>query len=323
MISIKKELNKYRIDIKGGYIIVGVSGGPDSMCLLHNLINYNCNIIVCHVNYGLRGKDSDKDEELVRKFCLKNKIKCHILKYHRKKQDENTLRDFRYAFFRKMFKKYNTNSTCAKASIDGLIAVAHNADDQIETILMNFIRGASLKGLGGMNLLSGEIIRPLLHVSRDEITKYLKKNNIPYRIDKTNRNTIFFRNKIRNELIPVLCAYNPNITDSINRNAEVFRDLYQFIDDFSLLLFSSISTCKKNTVEIDYKKWILLPKAMKTEVLKQSIIKIVGNLQDLQSVQLKEITEMLTNNISSGKKELLKNLSIEEKYDIIVVKLKS
>ncbi|TRZ77163.1 tRNA lysidine(34) synthetase TilS [bacterium] len=310
MIDIKKELNKYRIDLKDQDIIIGVSGGPDSMCLLHNITSCDCNIIVCHVNYGLRGKDSDKDEILVKEFCEKNKIKWHIIKYTSKKHDENTLRDFRYDFFREISVKYSTN----------FIAVAHNSNDQAETILMNFIRGASLRGLGGMKFISEDIIRPLLHISRDEIMEYLKKHNIPYRIDKTNENNDFFRNKIRNELIPLLSVYNPNILNSLNRNSEVFRDLQQFIDDYAILLLASIGIKKENSIEIDYKRWVLLPKAIKIEVLKQTIMKIMGNLQDLQAVQLKEITEMLTNKVPYGKKKLLKNLSIEEKYGKIVVK---
>jgi len=310
MIDIKNEFKKYRIDIKDKIFITGVSGGPDSMCLLHLLYNHNCKIIVCHVNYGLRGENSDKDEKLVRDFCLKNNIECHISKYRGKKRDENTLRNFRYDFFKKVGKTISISSPI-------FIAVAHNSDDQIETILMNFIRGASLKGLGGMNFLSGKIVRPLLNVSRDEIMKYLKKYDIPYRIDQTNKNNVFFRNRIRNELIPLLKEYNPNIADTIRRNSDIFSDLQQFIDDYSNLLLASIGIFKKNRIEIDYKKWILLPKTMKAEVLKRAIIKIMGNLQDLQAIQLKEVVEMLTNEIPSGKKELLKGLSIEEKYDKI------
>jgi len=305
MISIKKELKKYRIDLKNQCIIAGISGGPDSMCLLHLLYNYGCDITACHVNYGLRGDDSDKDEKLVREFCQENNIKCNVLKYHGKKQDENTLRNFRYDFF--------------KSTKPDFIAIAHNADDQTETILMNFIRGASLRGLGGMKFISESIIRPLLHVSRDDIMKYLKKYDIPYRIDKTNENNLFFRNKIRNELIPILNKYNPNISDTIRRNSEIFRDLQQFIDDYADLLLSSMGTHIKNGIEIDYKKWILLPMAIKNEVLKQAIIKIIGNSQDLQAKQIKETVEMLINKVPSGKKILLKNLSIEEKYGKIIV----
>jgi len=312
MIDIKSEFNKYRIDVKSRSFIVGVSGGPDSMCLLHLLMSCNCEIIVCHINYGLREKNSDKDEELVKEFCSKNDIKCYVLRYYGKKHDENTLRNFRYAFFRKIGKTIIPSDSA-------LIAIAHNSNDQAETILMNFIRGASLKGLGGMKFLSEDIVRPLLSVSRDEILKYLKKHDIPYRIDQTNKNDIFFRNRIRNELVPILKKYNPNVLNTINNNSDIFRDLQQFIGDYSDLLLASMAVTQKNSIEIDYKKWILSPKAIKMEVLKRAIMKIMGNLRDLQAIQLKEVVEMLTNKTPSGKKTLLKNLSIEEKYDKIVI----
>jgi len=314
-------INKFKKIIENKNIIIGVSGGPDSVCLLYLFNNlkkdWNLKLSVCHINYGLRGADSDKDEKIVCQICQEKKIKCYILncrdRFKNINKNENSLRDIRYNFFKEIKEKINAD----------YIAVAHNIDDQAETILMKFIRGASLRGLGGMNFLSGFIIRPLLGFNRREILEFLEKNKINYRIDKTNLEENYLRNKIRNNLIPLLeKEYNPNFKNTIVRNSEILRNANIFIQEYSNLILKNISKINENLIEIDYKKWLLLPVALKFETIRISIEKLLGNIQDIDYTHLNEIIGMLTNRIPFGKKEIIKNLSIKEKYAKIVVECK-
>lgn len=314
-------IDKYISILKNKRIIAGISGGPDSMCLLDLLIKensrLNLKISACHVNYSLRGLDSQKDEELVKKVCEKSDIECFILNYKKEfnkiSEDENALRKVRYDFFRKIKEKSGAD----------LIALAHNSDDQAETILLNFLRGGSLKGLSGMDFLQKDIIRPLLEFSRDEIMEYIKENKIKYRIDKSNLSKKYTRNKIRLDLMPFLKKeFNPNIKDTVIRNAEVLRNINQFLESYTDIIIKNISKKLKNGIEIDYKKWLLLPGALKYETIKLSIKEILGDVTDIDFNFLKEAVGMLVNKIPFGKKEFNKKLIILEKNDkITIVKL--
>lgn len=310
-------INKFRKILENKHILIGVSGGPDSMCLLY-LLNglkkeWNLKLSAAHVNYCLRGKDSEKDEKLAEKICKDLQIDFYSLKLKKEqiiKKDENSLRDIRYDFFKKI--KENSGAD--------YIAAAHNSDDQAETVLMRFIRGSSAKGLGGMEYLSGKLIRPLLDISREEILKYLKENKIEYRTDKTNLGEKYLRSKIRNKLIPLLeKEYNPNIKQTLGRNSQILKNINDFIYNYSSLVFGSISKIENKIIKIDYKKWLLLQEAVRMEVLKIAIKKIAGSLKDVEFAHLNEIISMLENKIPIGEKKIIKHLSIKEKYDTIEI----
>lgn len=321
--DIQKKLKKYGIKLDNKHIIAAVSGGPDSVCLLYLLNSLKdklkLNLEVCHVNYKLRGLDSDEDEKLVKKICDNFAIKCHILvcdKLNLSAINENILRNIRYEFFEEVRIKTKAD----------LIAVAHNADDQVETVIMKFLRGASIKGLGGMRINSGFIIRPLLNIWKKDILDFLNKNKIDFRIDKSNFQEIYTRNKIRNRLIPMLeREYNPNIKETIKRNSEIMRDLEDFISSYAGLALLNISKINKENgrgkvMEIRYKEWLLLNEGLKFEILRLAIEKICGKFADISYSQLSEAVNMLANKIPFGKKEILKGLSIQEKYDKITIR---
>src|SRR3990172_7244828 len=185
--KIQENIFHYELFGRGAKIIIGVSGGPDSVCLLDALYKlknkYDLRLIVAHVNYGLRGKDSDRDEQFVKNLAKKYILPIEILRSRTIKSlknrtaiSENKLRDIRYEFFEKARGKCRANR----------IAVAHNLNDQAETILMRILRGTGLRGLGAIKFKSNNIIRPLLNIPRKEIIAYLRKNKIPFRLDKTN-----------------------------------------------------------------------------------------------------------------------------------------
>ena len=207
--------------------LVGVSGGRDSTALLFGLhsLGYR-KLIVCHLNHRLRGSAADADSLFVsataRKFHYPFDLGEADVRAHaagQKLSIETAARDLRYAFFR----------TCAKAHRCRRIFLAHHADDQIETCLFNFLRGTGAAGLAGMKPLAHarglEIIRPMLGITRGEITAFVTEHNVPYREDATNASSAQTRNRIRDRVMPAIeRAFGPSFRASILRAAEILRD---------------------------------------------------------------------------------------------------
>jgi tRNA(Ile)-lysidine synthase len=300
---------------KNSKIIVGVSGGPDSTCLLDMLCRlkdkYNLELITAHVNYGLRGKDSQKDEEFVRKLAEKYGIKIYTLSpaLSRKRArrnllpSENNLREIRYAFFEKLRKKNSFDS----------IAVAHNLDDQVETFLMRIIRGAGLAGLAAMKYKNNKIIRPLLGTNRKEILKYLKENKLKYRIDKTNKSSAFFRNKIRNKLIPYLEEnFNPQIKKTI------FDASVSIGEDYNLISEISQEAYQKNK-ELSVKKILSLHPAFQKRVLLQAVEEKAGTLKDIEASHIEELIKALKSTKNKSQIVLFKGLKFIRKGDKVTI----
>lgn len=239
--NIQNTAHRFDLWKHGDKILIAVSGGPDSMCLLDTLFclskKYDWALHIAHVNYQLRGIDSDTDEALVRERAKFYTIPISVL--HPKKPEktnnlEARLRDIRYAFFEK---------TRAKLEFDS-IAIAHHRDDQAETFLLRLIRGAGLHGLGAMRPKDGALIRPLLLIPRTDILEYLKEKNIPYRLDKSNADPRFTRNRIRHELLPLLETFNPNIRETLGNTSLSLADDADILASF---LKKNVSHTKKET----------------------------------------------------------------------------
>ncbi|MEQ8154144.1 MAG: tRNA lysidine(34) synthetase TilS [Clostridiaceae bacterium] len=216
----------------GDRVLVALSGGPDSVCLF-NLIWEMKEILgieigAAHVNHMMRGKEADEDELYVREICKSRNIPCYFKKININKiakekgiSSEMAGRDERYSFFSEIKEKYAYNK----------IALAHNANDQAETILMRLMRGSGLEGLTGIKAKRESIyIRPVLNCSRDEIEAYCEEKNLKPRIDKTNLENIYSRNKVRLELIPYIKEnFNPDIINTINRIGKLLDKDNEFI----------------------------------------------------------------------------------------------
>ncbi len=206
--------------------ILGISGGPDSVCLLDIFAylqhKYDFHITLAHVNYRLRGRDSDADEAFVKELACHYDLPLFILHpdITEKNNLEERLRDIRYQFFETI-----REETRAKH-----IVTAHHEDDQAETFLLHLFRGSGLRGLSAMRPKNGMLIRPLLNTSRAEILDYLKKRKLSFRTDKSNDSDTFLRNKIRNTLIPLLEKnYAPGLRKNLGKTASLLAE------DFSLL----------------------------------------------------------------------------------------
>ncbi len=290
-------------------IILGVSGGPDSACLLDIFCRlkekYPLELAIAHVNYGLRGADSEKDEEFVRKLAEKYALKIHILKpaVHSKINLEEKLREIRYDFFEKMRQENGFD----------LIAVAHNSDDQTETFLMRVLRGSGLAGLGAMRHKNGKIIRPLLSISRQEILEYLKERDLRHRTDKTNKTDLFLRNKIRNKLIPYLeNNFNPNIRKTIS-DATI-----SIAEDYSLISETAEKFFMKNK-DLSVKKLSRLHPSLLKQVLLRAAKRIDPDMKDIEAGFVEEMTKIVRSTKNKPQIVVSKRLKLTRKGDKVTI----
>lgn len=217
VLIIEKFIKEQKLLSQSDKIVVGTSGGADSIALLDILhkLNYEC--IVAHCNFHLRGQESYRDEYFVEKVAGKYNMKYLVANFDTKKYIEEesislemAARELRYAWFEKIRVESNAQK----------IAVAHQQDDSVETILINLIRGTGIKGLTGITPINGNIVRPLLAINRDEIMTYLSDNNLDFIEDSTNKQDIYTRNKIRLNIIPLLKTINPSVSESIIRTSQ-------------------------------------------------------------------------------------------------------
>lgn len=210
----------------GDKVVAAVSGGPDSVALLGTLImlsrEYNISLIAAHFNHGLRGRESDEEEVFVRRLCRAMGVTfesgyCDISALSEIKRGslEDICRNERYKFLENVRKKHNADK----------IALGHNLNDQAETVVMKFLRGSGTAGLRGILPVRDEIyIRPLVAVNREEILKFLKKEELDYVVDSSNSENRYLRNRIRNTLIPLLKEnYNPCLEETLGRMSEIIR----------------------------------------------------------------------------------------------------
>lgn len=282
----KEVLNNLKIINHTDKIIVGVSGGEDSMCLLHLLINHlpKENIIVAHVNHNIRS-ESASDLEFVKKYSLKNDVKFEsTVLPNDKNYNESELRNMRYDFFKSIMHKYKAT----------YLLTAHHGDDLIETILMRLTRGSSLKGYAGIELLSikddYKILRPLLSVSKEQIKDYIKKNNINYVYDNTNDTDEYTRNRYRHHVIFFLKEENNKVHEKYLSFSKELLEYNELIDNLV------IKDIKKN----GYPNYNLEGFAEKEPLLQRKIIEKIlhytykDNINHLNKKHVSKILEIIT-----------------------------
>lgn len=274
-------------------IVVAVSGGPDSVCLLDILSklreDLHIELIVAHLNHGLRGSDSDQDERFVKDLSEKAGVPCHtkkieLYKIRDGRSIEEAARDERYGFLYDVLKDTNAQK----------IATAHHMDDQAETFFINLLRGSGPKGLSGIPERSddGKIIRPLLELRRYEILRYLKDLNLPYRVDKSNLDKRYLRNTIRHELMPMLLKIQPQIVEHIHTLSKILKEEDRFLDELvgSKISFSCHEKDKK--ISIQRNTILTLPEALKPRAIR-FLIGQISTLKRLSHIHVEKIVEML------------------------------
>ena len=260
--KVQKTIKDHELFSEGDSVVIGVSGGPDSICLLHILFSlsaeiYHLDLHVVHVNHQLRGKDADEDERYVREFCKTRNIPCHVYRFdvskiakEEKLSTEDAGRRLRYQAFEEVRESVKIGADVGNAgSRKCVIAVAQNANDQAETVLMRLMRGAGLTGMGGMEYKREDgVIRPLLDATREEIEGYCEDQRLFPRIDETNLQTDYTRNRIRLELLPYIKQnFNENIVQTLNRFAAICREDARVLDEQATALVDcGIATVKQS-----------------------------------------------------------------------------
>ena len=215
---------------RGERILVGFSGGADSTALMlalwHMKSKFGFSLLAAHVNYNLRGKDSKEDEAFVKQFCFHRNISLVVkdVKITSESNLENHAREIRFKYFNQLRKIYKVNK----------IALGHNREDQVETMLYRMFRGTGYTGIKGISPITGNIIHPLLSFSRSDIVEYLQNEKITWREDESNKDSIYSRNKIRNELIPwVQEKLNPQVIDKLYNAAEIFTETDDILQELA------------------------------------------------------------------------------------------
>ena len=242
--EVQQTIEKYNMFDNGDTVVVGVSGGADSVMLLHCLNTlrdkYNLHLIVAHVNHKIRPGDAESDAQFVESLCKEWGIEFHLREENIKAlaeetgmSEEEAGRFVRYNFFRELCMDEDGNYI-------GKIATAHNANDNVETVLMRFMRGTGIQGLSGISYKRDNIVRPILGVTRADIEAYIEENGLTHITDKTNFESIYTRNKIRLELIPFMQEmFNPNLIETITNNIQTYREDTEFIDGLVKKAFNS------------------------------------------------------------------------------------
>lgn len=217
-------ISKHKLLTSISKVIVGVSGGADSIALLHFLHQNGYECIAAHCNFHLRGEESNRDEQFVREFCRNLQIPVEITEFETERiarenkiSIEMAARELRYRWFEELRILHSADEIC----------VAHHRDDSVETLLLNLIRGTGIRGLTGIAPRNGHIVRPFLGVNRSEIEEYILQNSLTFVNDSTNTETVYLRNKIRLEILPKLEEINPSVRDTIERTSDNLRSVEQ------------------------------------------------------------------------------------------------
>lgn len=313
--KVLETINKYNLIENGDKLVLGVSGGPDSISMLNilneirqdNKINLNFKIVVAHINHMIR--DEAKDDELyVKEYCNKNNIEFYSKSIDVKKLantnkigTEEAGRNVRYEFFNEILEKTHSNK----------IAIAHNKNDNAETMIMNIIRGSGVSGLKGIEAKRGIYIRPLIECERTEIENYCEEQKLDPRIDKTNFENEYTRNKIRNIVIPyVKKEFNPNIVNTLERLSDLVKEEEDYIEKQVLNIYGNIVIeQRKKEIILDLKKFNSQEKVIKSRLILYTITRLFGTSQGIEKIHIEDIIKLCSNNI--GNKYLTPNKKIK------------
>lgn len=313
--EVLKTIKKYNLIESGDKLVLGVSGGPDSISMLNVLreiaedetIDLKFQIVVSHINHNIR-KEAKEDEEFVKKYCDENNIKFFSKSIDVEKIANNSKigieeagRKVRYEFFDEVLKETNSNK----------IAIAHNKNDKVETMIMNVLRGSGLLGLKGIEPKRGKYIRPLIEIEREKIEEYCEEKNLNPRIDKTNFDNTYSRNKVRNVVIPYIKQeFNPNIIKTLDRLSELVKEEDTYVEKQVEKAYKEIFIEENNEeIILNLKKFNNYEKVIKSRIVLYTITRLFGSSKGIEKIHIDDILKLCKNNI--GNKFLTPNKNLK------------
>ncbi len=308
-LKVKYLIQQHSLILPGQVVVVGVSGGADSVCLLHILAKWQdelgIELHIAHLNHQLRGAESEADARYVASLADRLGIPVIVgrrdvaaYKAERGCSMEEAARELRYDFL-------------TQVAIDtgaGRVAVGHTRDDQVETVLMHILRGTGTSGLRGLEPCSPVpfyrskskakelrllVIRPLLEITRDETMKYCREHQLEPRMDSSNLSLSFFRNRIRMELLPLLRKYNPRIDETLLRMSGIAGDDACFVEQQALQLWDRVARQKDNAIYLDKKKTSALPVALQRQLVRLAAYRVLGDTRDIEAIHIEAIRDLL------------------------------
>lgn len=310
---------KYGLVIPGDRVVVAVSGGPDSVCLLDILYSLrrdlNMELVVAHVDHGLRPAEDQEETRFVAALAEARNLPFETERVHIDPAGgslEDRARKARYQFLEEV-------SICFSAQ---KIALGHQRNDQAETVLMRLLRGSGTGGLSGIApLRDGKIIRPILELSRPAIEAYLRGRGLRFKTDPTNREEKFLRNRIRSVLIPSLEQYQPRVIDILAQTADILREDHHYLERVSGEWLANAAQARRNDlVEIGVNELLDLPLALRKRVIRQCVTIVAEGLSGVTLKHINAVDQLAAGKRSQGTLRLPKGLVIERIYDRISFK---
>lgn len=325
-----EEIRAYEMIRTGDRVIIGVSGGMDSICLLYILnklsIEWGFSIFAVHVNHMLRGEESERDKNFVRDFCSSNNIPCmavntdvNSLAAQKKMSVEEAGRFARYQAF-----EIAAVKLCGRDKIhEARIAVAHHRDDNVETVLLNLARGSGINGIKGIVPINKRekltFIRPLLGVGREEIEKYVLANKLSYVTDSTNSRDDYARNKIRLHVIPELQKVNSRVSEHINETAAAFVQVQEYMEKQIDAAMNNVVDIRDDSIAISAANLKAKEPAIQTGIIYRCIGKMAGTLKDITRIHVHDVLS-LTDKQTGRRIELPYGLTAQKSYDNILIR---
>ena len=324
--KVKKTIGRYHLLSKGDRLITGVSGGVDSAVLLH-LLNacrqeFEISLVVAHVNHGLRPKEAEKEAELVQKEAERLGWPYEYGQFNVKEfqkmggfSPQDGARRIRFHFFNSLLKKHGANK----------IALGHNADDQVETVLLRLIRGSGLKGLKGMlPVRDGRVIRPLLEVWREEIESLAREMEIPYLVDSSNLKEHYLRNRIRLNLVPFIeREYQPNFKEILLRTSAILREENDYLEQEAKKAYQQIVQEEKDAISFEFSQYQCLHEAIQWRVVQRILGGFYGEegiTEEGEGSDVRLIFEKLQRPSPSFLLELPFGVCFEKRYDRVLLR---
>jgi tRNA(Ile)-lysidine synthetase-like protein len=315
--NIKKTIQRYRMLSPGYKVIVAVSAGPDSICLL-DLLNrlspeMDLQLVVAHFNHGLRGDEDEFETKLSKDIAQSMGLPCESEKASGLLDNcsslEERARDARYSFLEKVRLKHGAQK----------IAMGHNLNDQAETVLMRLLRGSGQAGLAGIPpVRDGQIIRPLIEVNRDEIMQYIEVRALPFATDSSNKNKTHLRNRIRQELMPMMVEYQPRLLEHLGRVSDIIRDEDAFLESMTLEWINA-ETNKNNEGDIVVAVSSLrhLAGPLKNRVIRDILKSVSGDIYSMEYDHVLSVTGLLDNERPQCSIDLPDGIIVKKTYETL------